>query len=109
MVLPGMENKTVIATSANGKATNERLKVNATPRFESALINKRKSHENPNASHAPSGRSAFERMNASVTETFTPRVEAMDETFSIVITVKDVGMHNDLRFLFTLPKSVGTM
>src|SRR5260221_451029 len=42
-----MENRTVIATKANGSATNERLKVNATPRFESALTNKRKSHENP--------------------------------------------------------------
>jgi hypothetical protein len=75
---PGREKRTVTATSAKGSATNERLKVNAIPRFANAFTINRKDHEKMNAIQAPSGKSAFE---------------------SIVITVKGVGVHVDLRFV----------
>src|SRR5690349_19308737 len=69
--LPGIENRIVMAINANGNAISDRLNVNPIPRLERKLAKSRNNHEKPKAIQAPSGRSAFERINATVNTTFT--------------------------------------
>src|SRR3972149_2395957 len=60
--LPGMENKTVIATSANGRAIMERLNVYSIPNCESKFAAIKNIQAETKENHAASGSKAFETM-----------------------------------------------
>ena len=66
-----MENKTVIAINAKGKAMIERFNVYPIPNFENTFAVSKNNKARINANHAPSGSRAFETMNTIVTTALT--------------------------------------